>query len=177
VFAKTADTVAERLRDDLLRANFKRLVRRIALTRYSSAVPVEMAAMYFPNELEVIFLDGAFDAKGGVFGDPLTHFEWIAVHESAHIVDHSSGYEMSSEFGRLVGSSYRDSDSGPEYVPGNRQNLRYATTISGSKSIFEDFADSVAILLTAGAYMRGECGLVDSARLAACRRWFTEESR
>jgi hypothetical protein len=134
-----------------------------------------MSAIFYPNEAEIALLDGALDGDGGRFADAGTYFDWVVQHELAHVADHVSDYALSAEFGGAVGSTFTGDGADRRYVPGNIEGRRYPTTISGVKSIFEDFAESVAVYVTGGAYMAGESGRVDGARLAACARLFLPE--
>lgn len=177
LFGATVDQVTARLADQELAVHVRRFVRSLALIRYTTIEPAPMSAMFFPNEAEVIFLDGAFNAFGGHFPNREDYFSWVVLHETAHILDHVSGYELSAEFATHVGSSFSNEGGARRYIPGNLEGLQYATTISGSKSVFEDFAESAAIYLSGGAYMRGDFGKVDKARLCACSRLFKTEDR
>jgi hypothetical protein len=175
LFQSTAARFAARLVDRGLALRFRRFAERLALARYSAGKPAPVSAIFYPNEEEVVFLDGALDGDAGRFSCTETYFAWVVQHELAHVVDHVSGYALSSEFATAVGSTFHGEGADRRYVPGNVEHLQYPTTISGVKSVFEDFAESVAVYLTAGAYMRGECGRVDKARLAACGRLFQPE--
>ncbi|MGW0434415.1 hypothetical protein ACWDV4_17985 [Micromonospora sp. NPDC003197] len=177
LFAATVRGMTGRLADRELAERTDAFVSTLKLVRYTTAGPAPLSAMFFPNEAEVIFLDAAFDGAGGEFSDTRAYFTWVVIHEAAHIIDHVSSYALSAAFGRAVGSVYETQDGHRRYVPGNPEALRYATTISGSKSVFEDFAESVAMYLSDGVYMQGRFGRVDQARMSTCSALFVPKEK
>jgi hypothetical protein len=172
IFSDTVTRMAKSLADETLSVDALALVADLTLMRCTSDKPNLMNAMYLPAKARLLFFDSAFDGIGGRFDDVATCFSWIVMHEFSHIIDHSSNYTISREFGAAVGSRYQLGDTGSVYVPGNLEAKMYATTMAGSKSVFEDFAESLATAFSAGEYMHGVFGSVDSVRILKCAQLF-----
>lgn len=164
-----AEVLFGALYDDKVATRARSLLAELQFVMYEPEVPVDVSAVFLPYRKRLAILPSALDGVYGAFDDPAQVLDWIAIHEAVHLLDFVTDFRCSTWFGHRVGSRWSEPGStNANYVPGRREDIGYSTTLVGSKSVYEDLAESMSLTLTCGRYMERRNGDVDAARYKAC---------